>query len=99
MLSEQWLIKKWIKYFTVQVGSATPSSWNGKITSQLKESFFQPIMNFSPKVFWSLHGYKTVIALGPVMAFHSADLVGCVLSLAMVTQLGLPDIGDKEAQR
>ena len=64
MLSEQWLIIKWIKHVAAQVGSGHPFSWNVEINSQWKKSFFQPIMIDPPKGFQSRfdprHGYKTV---------------------------------------
>ena len=50
MLSERWHITKWIKYVVAQQGSAHPSGWNVKINLRIKKSFFQPIMNFPPKV-------------------------------------------------
>ena len=54
MLSERWLIIKWIKHIAVQVGSMHLSH----------KGFLQPIINFQTKVFWSWfepkHGYKTV---------------------------------------
>ena len=64
MLSELWLLTKWIKHFAVLIGSAHPSSWNVKINSQSKKSLFQLITNFPPQVFQSWfnpkYGYKTV---------------------------------------
>ena len=53
MLSERWLWPKWIKHVAARVGSVHLSGWNVKINLQLKGSFFQPIINFSHKVFRS----------------------------------------------
>ena len=51
VLPERWLIRKWIKHVTAQVGFVHPSDWNMKRNLQLERSFFQPIKNFLRKVF------------------------------------------------
>ena len=53
MLSERWLITKWIKHVAAHVDFAHASGWNVKINSLIKKKFFQPITNLTPKTFWS----------------------------------------------
>ena len=42
MLFERWLITKWIKHVTAQVGSSHLSRWNVKMNSGFKKSFSFP---------------------------------------------------------
>ena len=62
MLSERWLITKWIKHITVQVGSVHPSGCKNKFT--IKKFLSSRNHKLMSNVFWSWfnpkYGYKMV---------------------------------------
>ena len=79
MLSGRLLMTKWIKHVTAQIGSVH-QIWLKCENSSLKKPFFQPIINFPHKVFWTWF-----MALKRLIKVHKSSRHRVMLSERIVT--------------